>query len=243
MLEFSHMSDIELEEKSTVGFFRKQFLTVTPLSRFLAAVIFMVAPFVGFYLGTQFQIDKYPATEVVIEKVFVPVPETVSEDLWYSYKHAVGFSLMVPKNVNLVESETSIYISNDKSTGYTIHFRPDVKNNEEAIQFAHDIYGSDCVVTQRSGEEGIYADIKFSVYRPNLDKMPDVADYGNCTAPKGGTVRFNQFTKLALAWHTWFDYALPKHDESWGGWSEGKGWSDEDNHYDIPLLHSIRFTY
>ena len=35
--------------------FKKQFTTVTSVSKILAAVIFIALPFIGFYLGVQYQ--------------------------------------------------------------------------------------------------------------------------------------------------------------------------------------------
>jgi putative hemolysin len=53
--------------------FKKQFMTVTTLSKTLAGLIFISMPFIGFYFGTQFQktID-YPVLNIGIEGINKP---------------------------------------------------------------------------------------------------------------------------------------------------------------------------
>ena len=52
----------------------KTWTTVTPLSKFLAMALFILLPFIGFYLGVQYQKNvtpDYPST------LYMPAPKTV----------------------------------------------------------------------------------------------------------------------------------------------------------------------
>lgn len=60
----------------------KSFTTVTPFSKLLAMFLFILFPFVGFYLGTQYQRDldiQNPEKPTIIESLFCKKWETVCD--------------------------------------------------------------------------------------------------------------------------------------------------------------------
>ena len=55
----------------------KKLTTVTPLSKFLAMALFIILPFVGFYLGIKYQEIKYNAGKIVNYQTLSPLQQAV----------------------------------------------------------------------------------------------------------------------------------------------------------------------
>lgn len=239
------MENFNSEDKNQSAF-RKDFCTVTPFSRFVAALVLIISPFIGFFLGIQYSSETGRVSEPLIAEV--SIKPSVVEDLWYYYRNPAGFSVMVPKKATLIENEKNIFITTDEvgkadPIGYEIHFRRDVKNDEEAIQFGHDVWGSDCIVEPESRAEDVYDDVKYYVYRPNMDVMPDEADYGNCVAGKGVELVRSPISGLALSWERGFGRALANNELVNELWAGATTTEDKVYYYDTGVLDSISFTY
>jgi len=81
----------------------KWLITVTPFSKYLAMVLFIVLPFVGFYLGMKYQEKVTIMSQVVSEfqKITIPSPTVTQVDIasWKTYINKnYGFSFKYPQN-------------------------------------------------------------------------------------------------------------------------------------------------
>lgn len=59
------MNSENIENKTNL--IKKQFTTVTPLSKYVAMALFVILPFVGFWMGMQYtsELNQFPPTEIV----------------------------------------------------------------------------------------------------------------------------------------------------------------------------------
>lgn len=103
-------------------------ITVTPLSKVLAMILFITLPFVGFYLGMQYQqkvtvapvaseVQKAVIPTLTPTQVATPPPTSASTDVstWKTYKNTqYGFQFSYPSNIGTECKVDSNYCSINK---------------------------------------------------------------------------------------------------------------------------------
>jgi hypothetical protein len=93
--------------------FPKWLTTVTPLSKALAMILFIALPFLGFYLGIQYQQKITVATPVVseVQKIPTPTPTVTQTDTsnWKTYTGAT-FTLKYPTEFSAITTGTTLNI-------------------------------------------------------------------------------------------------------------------------------------
>ncbi|OGK37376.1 hypothetical protein A3F03_04290 [Candidatus Roizmanbacteria bacterium RIFCSPHIGHO2_12_FULL_41_11] len=82
----------------------RSWTTVTTLSKILAGVLFITLPFLGFYLGMEYEKKITPSftnslTPIVENKIPVPPPDPIAN--WKTYKNSkYGFEFKYPKHLS-----------------------------------------------------------------------------------------------------------------------------------------------
>jgi len=80
--------------------FKEQFTTVTPLSKGLAMVVFVILPFAAFFLGVNYGQQSLPPTQTIVSSVaddIINVP-----DEWVAYENEeYGFRFIHPEEWEL----------------------------------------------------------------------------------------------------------------------------------------------
>ena len=106
----------------------KHFFTVTTFSKLVALSMFIIFPFIGFYLGMKYQQRITAPVPVVLEAqgVAIPTPTPSTTASWKTYiNKQYNFSIdypndwiLTPNNIN-EGAYQEIYITNNKSNGLT----------------------------------------------------------------------------------------------------------------------------
>ncbi len=104
----------------------------THLSKYLAMVLFVALPFVGFYLGTQFSIDKSKITTTVkMESIEETKPENVLID---NHRNNTDLQLVVLSNFenpleNYFKDKNGVYVYKpDENSSYEVNVNYDLTN-------------------------------------------------------------------------------------------------------------------
>ena len=85
----------------------KSLTNTTPLSKILAAILFITLPILGFYLGMEYEKAVAPDFTEVQPPVIhtTPKPETDPTANWKTYRNIeYGFSVDYPDNLAVVEA-------------------------------------------------------------------------------------------------------------------------------------------
>ena len=101
---------MEEQIKQTNPTLHKYLFTVTTFSKFLAMILFIALPFVGFYLGMQYQQKITVASPVILETqkkpISSPTPTTTAN--WKTYTDSqYGYMLNYPASAKVVEASSN----------------------------------------------------------------------------------------------------------------------------------------
>jgi hypothetical protein len=104
-------------------------VSVTPLSKILAAILFITLPFIGFYLGMQYQKKITPINNPLISTIPSSIP-TLTQSNTFKYQ-GTHYSFEFPKDWYIAqETIDSVLLEKQESyEGNTVHPRQTVKAN------------------------------------------------------------------------------------------------------------------
>ena len=124
-----------MEEKIKIAnpTLHRYLFTVTAFSKLLALSLFIILPFLGFYLGMQYQQKVTVVTPIALEvqKIPTPTPTLIDTTNWKIYTNTVaGYSLKYPSGWQLLTNannyptniilESPDYLENSPWTGARI---------------------------------------------------------------------------------------------------------------------------
>lgn len=100
-------------------------ITVTPFSKALAMILFIILPFVGFYLGLKYQqnLSIYTGSMIQVSTSIpklTPTPQSASNDIlnWKTFKSNIeGFTLKYPEDWSKEESSFNNLNGNSCTSG------------------------------------------------------------------------------------------------------------------------------
>lgn len=235
----------------------EHFTTVTPVSKLIAFILFILLPLLGFVFGY-----KYGSESVVVSTEFVPElieqveDSTVTEDSeesqftwievdpseWTVYQNDAGFVFSVPPEHLVEERDTSVFVHDGTSpntVGYEIHYRSGLESESDAIAYAKELFGEMCEVTLYETLGDTWKTQSYYV----LDQYVDGYRQGNCGSFKTRFL-YNPQLKLAITWNLGQELIQPIYEDSYSR-SFDRGVSGEVDErplfYDSQMLDSITF--
>lgn len=95
----------------------EELTTVTPLSKYFAMILFISLPFIGFFMGMNYQstLDLSGSQQAYTSLTVIkpsPTPEKING--WKTYKNeSIGFSFSYPKELTFLYDQFDVFIKNN----------------------------------------------------------------------------------------------------------------------------------
>ncbi len=216
--------------------------SVTPLSKYLALILFIAMPFIGGYIGYKYSPDKV----VEVEKLVTVETEKEKQgsSQWYQHIEEGDFSLLVPDGYFVTSTTSGITVTDgDGYEPYTLIYKEGVESEDSATEIAKNIYGSSCEVSAKRPEESYESinEVREYYVLPPDAIAGDASEAALCHAFKV-TFLYDKYQGKILTWHRGNSPALPLSENSYTDYFEEGGLFTK-SYGDNTLTTSIRFEY
>jgi len=179
--------------------------------RHTSILLFIILSLLGGWVGYKLASEKIVEN---VEPVLVGSKQLDSNhNTWHLYLKKEKFSLLVPNPYQVVPIDGGIQITDGQSfqIGYEIYYQDDIASEEQAVDFARQLYGTDCEVFPKYPNEKYNTDYEprnYYVYPPDLDKYPEEREPNNCQAFKT-SFWYEPSRGRVLSWSGGIDYLMP----------------------------------